>query len=334
MRRDLDGTSNLAHQIYVEQPRTFATLDHPATRAIHYLAHRLLVRLERTARKLSAVKHSARAQELAQLTREGIVEIQKLRRTPPLRDAPGEPPNAAAVQAIIDHPDYSRSYRLLRRLLDPGLRLAESRDFEANLRFSYDLFELLVLYRLISELQAELDEGWSLEADDAPAARAGVLADPRTGRIWRATRRETGERLELHYQRTFGAWAEEANEFQSLTGERRPDYVLLLKRSGEPVAWLLLDAKYRSCRGAIHQALEELHAYRDSLRWNGRRATAAYILVPALAQDAACYGDPRYHATQSFGALIVQSSGWVKTLLAPMGLTRRLAEEVETVETK
>lgn len=68
--------------------------------------------------------------------------------------------------------------------------------------------------------------------------------------------------------------------------------------------WLVLDAKYRASRGSIHDALRDLHVYRDALRRNGTRAAGSSIIVPALDDGAAAYAHADYLGTHAFGAMV------------------------------
>ena len=42
----------------------------------------------------------------------------------------------------------------------------------------------------------------------------------------------------------------------------------------------MLDAKYRTGRSNVLEAMASAHIYRDALRWNGRRPESAILLVP------------------------------------------------------
>jgi hypothetical protein len=77
------------------------------------------------------------------------------------------------------------------------------------------------------------------------------------------------------------------------------------------VSWIILDAKYRCGRQSIHDALADIHRYRDSLRVLGQPAAAAFIIVPNLADDAMLYGQLDFIGIQNFGALNVYTEGWM-----------------------
>jgi hypothetical protein len=77
----------------------------------------------------------------------------------------------------------------------------------------------------------------------------------------------------------------------AITTARRPDFVLAAFNGNRLERWFLLDAKYRTNRQSIQEALESMHIYRDSLRWPCAEkkelfpATSGYLLVPDISDD-------------------------------------------------
>ena len=66
----------------------------------------------------------------------------------------------------------------------------------------------------------------------------------------------------------------------SVSRQREPDLLLVIERAGEE-RFLVLDAKYRTSRANVLEAMASAHVYRDSLRIGERRADRALLLVPA-----------------------------------------------------
>ena len=66
---------------------------------------------------------------------------------------------------------------------------------------------------------------------------------------------------------------------------------------------IVLDAKYRCGRDNIHDALGDMHVYRDSLKVSGRGAKllAAFILTPAHDPGAAAYYTEEYRRQYRIG---------------------------------
>ena len=86
--------------------------------------------------------------------------------------------------------------------------------------------------------------------------------------------------IELLLQPTFPAGDLASNVgFQSISGRREPD-VVLTRSDRDPPEWYVLDAKYRTIRSMVLDAMASAHIYRDSLRWNERRPDRAVLLVP------------------------------------------------------
>jgi hypothetical protein len=65
----------------------------------------------------------------------------------------------------------------------------------------------------------------------------------------------------------------------SLSRERRPDIVLVVSE-GVDSRFLILDAKYRSGRGNILDAMSSAHIYHDSLRLGRRRPDLCLLILP------------------------------------------------------
>jgi len=301
---------------FIEQRRIRSTMNHPATRYVRFLLERLMRVLRTSGEAFQRIsRQEPRAGEYACVLRNAILELEGALRRAPFKGVPAEPPGPASLQAVIDHPGYSRVQRLAQRLLDPGLRLDEQGLLQSGLGHTYELFELLVLYRLARGMGRALGLNWDFAS--APSSAFRLLDRPPDGSLWRAAA-PGGLTVELRYQQVFQAWNGKAAEFQSLSGQRRPDYILLLSRHAQPLAWLVLDAKYRSSREAIHEGLAELHVYRDSLRWKGLPARAAFILIPRAADNAASYVSSDYHRVHQFGALALDGADWLQPVVTEL----------------
>ena len=86
--------------------------------------------------------------------------------------------------------------------------------------------------------------------------------------------------IELLLQPWFPAGdANSRSEFGSISGSREPDIVLTF-HEGDRGRWYVLDAKYRTTRPNVLDAMSSAHIYRDSLRWRQRKPESAVLLVP------------------------------------------------------
>ena len=86
--------------------------------------------------------------------------------------------------------------------------------------------------------------------------------------------------VELLLQPTFPAGDHGSTAgFQSISSERKPD-IVLTRTDGDVPKWYVLDAKYRTRRSNVLQAMASAHIYRDALRWREQRPERALLLVP------------------------------------------------------
>ncbi|WP_408003562.1 nuclease domain-containing protein [Pseudomonas granadensis] len=88
--------------------------------------------------------------------------------------------------------------------------------------------------------------------------------------------------------------------FQSLSRERYPDIVVTLD-SPSAKRFVVFDAKYRSARASVLDAMESAHLYHDSLRWKGIKPDVSLLLIPR-ADKVRALVSPTYHADYGVGA--------------------------------
>jgi hypothetical protein len=292
----------------VEQRRTERSYAHPATAHLRFLVDRLLRALRRSEDLLAAAGASSspdaeHARWLRQRVSAGRLQLEAERDGGPLGLVAPAPATEGAAQAVVDHPVYARVQRTARRLLDPGMRVSSEGALRSPSRRTHELYELLALYRLVAAARGVLGVAWAWKMP--VVGRHGPLDGLQNDATFSAAGPE-GMRVEIRYQPTFQAYraAAEQHVTHSITGERRPDVVLGLFQGKELVRWVGVDAKYRSSRPAIHEGLADAHVYQDALRWNGRRAAATYIAVPACKSDAAVYATRAYVDDHRFGMII------------------------------
>jgi hypothetical protein len=232
-------------------------------------------------------------------------EIKAVQRAPLFRAVRPEALTDSVLQSLPDHPLYSAIHRVGRRLTDPGLAYAPGQDIYSALKHSFDLFELMVLYRLVAAIGAELSAEWHV-VKESSVERLPLEDRPHDRALW-SWKGPGGQVPELHYQPLFSSAQSppDIRPMSSLSVQCVPDYVLLQRHAGSVVSWIILDAKYRSSRISVHDALGDIHRYRDSLRVMGLPASGAYIVVPRLQEDATLYGCQEYLEAHQLGALCV-----------------------------
>jgi len=306
-------------EVVVDQRHTYRSIQHPATAHIRFLLERLRRLLRASADQLK-VAHTSNAEDehharwLSARIQRAHDELVRELSLPPLSLVKPAPATEGAAQAVVDHPVYARVQRLTRRLLDPGLRISETGALRATTRRTHELFELLVLYRLIDRVREMLgpEWAWSLPA----VTRRGAL-DVLPDDAAFVAQGSNDSRVEVRYQSTFHAYCEASSLRHALSGERRPDIIVGLFRGASLRRWIVVDAKYRASRGPIHDGLADAHVYRDALRWHGAPPAASFIVVPACGEDARIYTRTEYLKQHRFGAIVTSDPDcWLTPLEA------------------
>lgn len=295
----------------VEQPVTVANRDHPVARHLHFQLLRVRQMVDATARRFETLAGSGNwridpfvrgyAARVAEQCRQHRAALADALSAPAFRQSPPEPAREGALQALADLPAAAAVQRLAHRLLGAGLQLDAESALEASVKRTYDLYEAVVFYRLADAVQAALGPDWTARWSE-PAGDAHE-EKPNAAVEWQWNDRPTAS-VRLLYQQTFRAHSGKPNMWRSLSGELRPDYVIVFETDGDCHGWVILDAKYRASRAAVHDALRDLHVYRDALRYQDIRAQAAFIIVPALDQEAAVYATADYISEHAFGAVL------------------------------
>ena len=256
------------------------TLDSAANRCIAAIAHEVSRRAVRLRSELQTIVEkepdstTRTALDARWPRRRAILDrlVARLRHylhIPPLADVKRREISAAGLNAVSADPAYSSAYgsgwRILRRGVE-GPPQAERMWISPT----WEIYERWCFVQLCTEVQrAKREYNWS---------------KLRTNK-WKATFALKGlgsgrRSIELLLQPRFPAGDQRPNiGFRSVSGSREPD-IVLTRTDGDMQKWHALDAKYRSGRSNILEAMASAHIYRDALRWNGRSAESAVLLVP------------------------------------------------------
>lgn len=207
------------------------------------------------------------------------------------------------MQTFADQPLFEALHRVGQRMLEPGLAHGPGGDLRSSLKHTYDLFELFVLFRLVDALPATLGCGWHLRRGKSLHCAGREERPPDRAAWWYDG--PDGLTLELRYQQWFSRAKPppDGRLFTSLSGVGIPDYILVMRKAGKPVGWMILDAKYRSGQQAVDQGLGDVHCYRDALRVRGMKADGAFVVVPRLRNEDAACACSDYHKHHAFGVL-------------------------------
>lgn len=148
---------------------------------------------------------------------------------------------------------------------------------------SWEIYERWCFMRIGKLLEEKFSE-WSWRRRTNPHRWEG----------WSGNRR-----AELRLQSTFGTSETEVPYRWSLSREREPDIVLIV-RDGDATRFVVFDVKYRVSRQYILDAMASAHIYQDSLRIGARRPEATLLIVPR-ADGAAWLADPGFVRVSSRG---------------------------------
>ena len=199
---------------------------------------------------------------------------------------------AAGLTAVASDPAYARAFQIGWKALRTGMGGLGGED-RLWLSPTWELFERWCFVRLARQLQHQFPElHW--ERLTASHASAQAWAE------WRGTGGNVRVRLLLQPKFPSGD-QKSCDGFRSISRQRFPDLVLTHEREGDG-RFVVLDAKYRRGRQAILEEMSVAHTYRDSLRWNGQRAQAAYLLLPADC-EAEWLSKEEFRRTERVGAL-------------------------------
>ena len=274
---DATPTAALPH---FDVPVARETFDGAANRCIAAIAHevsRRAVRLrgelesvvgkepESATRTALAVRWPRRREFLDRL----VARLRYFQRIPPLADVTRREISAAGLNAVSADPAYSNAYGSGWRILRRGAE-GPPRDESMWISPTWEIYERWCFVHLCDSLR-KIGQGydWSKLRNNkwkAAAALRGSASGKRS--------------IELLLQPRFPAGDRTPNGgFQSISGSREPD-IVLMRTDGDLQEWYVLDAKYRTGRSNVLDAMASAHVYRDALRWNGRRPQSALLLVP------------------------------------------------------
>lgn len=282
------------------------SLDHPANRAVRWYAGQVARHLRPIAAALRRAG-SGRfdttkiwCEAKARVLDEAANSLDRAVTRSFLSQIPAEPPGPSALLALADDPVYARVLRLARRIL--GARFsphAQDDALPAPVRASFDLYELWCLLALRRALDAVLGEdAWT----HPKHRRDDLFGHELHGLTLR--RAAPGGEIEIGYNLTFHSHlVAPENDRVALTGERRPDLVVLWRPTEGAPTWVVLDAKYRVSKQALNESFAALHVYRDGLWWRSRggRPRAGLLFVPEVSAECAPWATPAFRDTFGLG---------------------------------
>lgn len=196
-----------------------------------------------------------------------LIRLERVNNQKPFRGISARRLSSAGLNAISSHPAYSRAYRFGWFILRPGV-LGQLDDESLWISPTWEIYERWCYAMVVQQLQKLFpDFDWIRR----PNAKVDQI-------LWRGTRGELS--LDVWLQVSCPAVDKTPYKgFQSLSRRRIPDIVITMN-SPAGHRFIVLDAKYRSSRFGVLDAMESAHLYHDSLRWNGRSPDAVLLVIP------------------------------------------------------
>jgi hypothetical protein len=184
-------------------------------------------------------------------------------RQSPLSQATRADITAAGLTAIAADSLYARAWGRGWRALRHGVEQGELHE-RLWISPSWEIYERWCFLRL-GRLLTTATPDWQWHRARHPDRWLGSCHDLR---------------CELRLQPTFRSHPHIVEQTWSVSKQREPDLVLTLRR-GDEACFIVLDAKYRTTRANVLDAMSSAHIYQDSLRLGSRRPEASLLLVPA-----------------------------------------------------
>ena len=275
-RRDQGATAANLREDRLDVPFNEPTFDHPATRLLAEQLGRIQRMIGSLLEQFASFKDEVGQTETAISPRisrrlNNLRQVQqrllRLARKEPFVSVDTRRAGISGITAVTASPAYARSHRLGVRILREGISgLAE--DERHYLAPTWQVYEAWCFVTLARQLEQRLPEfDWHL--DTAPVSADMML----TG--------SSGSRRLTLYSQLVCPSLEAKNRYgyASISRERRPDLVFEFS-DGDTTRFVCLDAKYRTSRSGVLEAMASAHIYRDSVKCAGSGPEFSLLLLP------------------------------------------------------
>ena len=222
----------------------------------------------------------------------GLAEkLAKVARLDPYASVSRAEVTAAGLNAISAHPGYARAYRFAWSVLRPGVA-GEARDESLWISPTWEIYERWCFTRVAGCLQKQYsDLAWAMKYPGTLNDRIRLVGIGPTMRI------------EVSLQRCFRSGGIAASGLQSVSLQLQPDFLITMESGGER-RMLVLDAKYRTSRQNVLDAMRSAHLYQDALRWDGKRSECSLLIVPR-GGGAPWLEEPQFHTAHRVGVHVM-----------------------------
>ncbi len=215
--------------------------------------------------------------------------------------------NSGAYIAVARHPTYNRFCRLARQILNPVTMLAIDSEELMTLKPSYQLYEYWTFFAVVDVIQSmPLGLSWSADFD---------LTEGNLFHSLKSKSQFIGAGEDLTIKVVFQANFSSGSPY-SVTRACKPDIVIEMQRP----SWvrskrIVLDAKYRSSAASVQSGIDDMHVYRDSIRYSRDEPAieSAFIITPVELKGKIY--DPEFQRTHGIGA-VCMSPGNTKKVKA------------------
>jgi hypothetical protein len=187
---------------------------------------------------------------------------------PLFREVTSAEPSSAGLTQIAAQPNYSKSYRLGYRALATQIK-GNDADDKLHVPPSWGIYETWCFLCVVS-CTKQIIGGLPVEHQARAAAAERAVRFDLSNDEW----------IEVLFQATFPSLKATANRLAwTLSGERRPD-IVLVHHCGSGTRAMILDAKWRSGRSNVLDAMHSVHIYHDALRIGAAKPRPCAILLP------------------------------------------------------
>jgi len=252
------------------------TFDSPPNRAILALLKRIRSRIRHlqeamksNALKTDAVEQKARAQRRIEILDGLHARTERLIRCAVFREVTKTEVTAASLTQIAAQPIYSKAHHNGVRALMRGIS-GESTSDPLHILPSWGIYELWCFLAVVDCL--------AKQQGAPPVLTAGITA---SAKLAYAMDLKDGRKLEILFQARFPAGDRAlGRRARSISREREPD--ILLVEHGPHQRAMVLDAKWRTGRSNVLDAMASAHIYHDALRLgDDLRLSPCLLLLPS-----------------------------------------------------
>ena len=200
----------------------------------------------------------------------------------------------AGLNAVSADPTYGRAWRLGWCILKRGIE-GDLADERLGISPTWEIYERWCFVQVAQWLADTRAVEWSARGEKTASDSRILKGHDRDGR-----------RFDLRLQPTFLAWGDRPGQSsrRSISGQRISDILLRIDNGSRNV---VLDAKYRTTRANVLDAMTSAHIYRDALRIDGKRIDSALLLVPR-SEGASWLKDPAFIREHSVGVVELSPS--------------------------